>query len=324
MVENISKVAVGGVVLMALLALAGRAETWVLANGDRLTGEMVGGDASFIQVQHPQLGRLTVPRSALQIKATAEHDALAKTGTKPPAPEIKTGVQPEIERWKRQMEVGYVQQSGAKEKQDLSVRLQVDGKEGDNTFRGTARLLQAELDGVTVTERSEADFRWRYDINKRLFAQALTTYAADEVRKVDLSLEQQVGGGLRVLDSSRHKANVGLGAVVQYLDRVNTDEQTALLGSLFQDYAYQWNSRVKLLQESSLMVSETGALNVKGGVASAPTAGSYRLKFNTGVQSKVSTRMSLNVRFEYDYDRSVLESDLRADQRLTTSLGYIW
>jgi putative salt-induced outer membrane protein YdiY len=315
---------VGLMTVMMLLALAGRAETWVLANGDRLTGELMGGDAEFIQVKHPQLGRLTVPRSALQAPASASHLPLAQTTTGPAAAQIKTGVQPEIERWKRQMEVGYAQQSGTKEKQDLSVRLQVDGKEGENTFRGTARLLQAELDGVTVTERSEADFRWRYDINKRLFAQSLTTYAADEVRKVDLSLEQQVGGGLKVLDSSRHKANVGLGAVVQYLDRMNTDEQTALLGSLFQDYAYQWNSRVKLVQESSLMMSETGALNVKGSVASAPTEGSYRLKFNTGVQSKVSTRMSLNVRFEYDYDRSVLESDLRADQRLTTSLGYIW
>jgi putative salt-induced outer membrane protein YdiY len=324
MVHKITKVTAGHVVLMAVLVLTGRAGTWVLANGDQLTGELLAEDAAFVEVQHPQLGRLKLARSVLQASVGAKPVAARAETASPAAKPLGTAVQPEIENWKRQMDIGYSQQSGAKEKQDLSVRLQVDGKEGANTFRGTARLLEAEADDKTVTDRREADFRWRYDINKRLFAQALTTYAADDVRKIDLSLEQQIGGGFRVIDSSRHKANVGLGAVVQYLDRTSTDQQTALLGSLFQDYAYQWNNRVKLVQESSFMLSDTGALSVKSGVASAPAEGSYRLKFNTGVQSKVTNSMSLNVRFEYDYDRSVLESELRADQRLTTSLGYFW
>lgn len=314
---------VGGVGLAALLALAGRADSWTLANGDRLTGDLVKEDAAFIEVQHAQLGRLKLPRAALRAPVVRKPDAKDEDDL-PVTAQVRAAVQPEVAQWKRQMELGYVQQSGVKEKQDLSVRLQVDGKEGANTFRGTARLLQSESDDQTVTDRREADFRWRYDINRRLFAQALTTYAEDDVRQIDLSLEQQIGGGYRVIDGARHKANVGLGAVVQYLDRVNTDEQTALLASLFQDYAYQWNSRVKLVQESTFMVSDTGTLIVRSGLANAPTEGSYRLKFNTGVQSKVTNRMSLNVRFEYDYDRSILESELRADQRLTTSLGYIW
>jgi putative salt-induced outer membrane protein YdiY len=175
-----------------------------------------------------------------------------------------------------------------------------------------------------VTNNREADFRWRYDINKRLFAQSLTTYESDEVRKLDLGVEQQFGGGYRLVDNDRHKVNVGLGAVVQFLARANSGDQTALLGAFFQDYAYQWNSRVKLVEESSLMVSDTGTLNVKSALTSTPVEGSYRMRFNTGVQSKVTDRMSLNVRFEYDYDRSVLDHELRADQRLTTSLGYIW
>lgn len=309
-----------GLALLALLA-TGRAGTWVLANGDRLTGELVAEDPAFIEVQHPQLGRLKVPRTALR----APGPVAPKTGVKeePDAAAVKSA-QPDVRKWKSQLELGYVQQSGARDKEDISVRLQVDGKEKANTYRGTARLLQSEADGKTVTNRREADFRWRYDINKRLFAQALTTYESDEVRQLDLGIEQQIGGGYRLVDNPRHKVNVGLGAVVQYLERANTEEQTALLGAFFQDYAYQWNSRVKLVQESSLMISDTGTLNVKSALTSAPVEGSYRMRFNTGVQSKVTDRMSLNVRFEYDYDRSVLDHELRADQRLTTSLGYIW
>lgn len=326
-------------VLLLTTALVARAEVWTLANGDRLTGDLVGQDETAIEIQHPQLGLLKLPRTLLK----AESPKPEKTGDDLEEPMLAdhpdadtdaegdgagkspdTAVKAKVPKWKRQVELGYSQQSGAKEKQDLSVRLQLDGKQGDNTYRGTIRLLQAHTDEETVTDRSEASFRWRHDINKRLFTQALTTYSEDKVRKIDLSLEQQFGGGYKVLDSSRHKANVGLGAVVQYLDRQETEQQTALLGSFFQDYAYQWNKRVKVMQESSFMISDTGTLNIRNGVPDGPTEGSYRLKFNTGLQSKVTQQMSLNVRFEYDYDRSVLERDLRADQRLTTSLGYIW
>ena len=313
------------------LGLEARAGTWLLANGDRLTGELVGEDPQFIEVQHPQLGRLKVPRTALRAPDAAVSPAAvaakAPAATPAVAAEAKADLKPQpAHNWKRQFELGYAQQSGAKEKQDLSIRMQLDGRKGENTFRATGRLLRSEADGVVGTDRREGDFRWRYDIDKRLFAQTLTTYVEDNVRQIDLSMEQQFGGGYRIVDTERHKVNVGLGAVVQYLQRRTTEDQRALLGSFFQDYAYQWNSHFKLVQESSFMVSNTGALSIHGGLGTPATTpeGSYRVKFNTGLQSKVTDHMSLNMRFEYDYDRAVIEPELRTDQRLTTSLGYLW
>ena len=315
---------VGGL-LWAGLGLSAGAGTWVLLNGDRLTGELVREDAQFIEVQHPQLGRLKVARTALRAPVEVSARPVDAKDTGATAVAVKVPVKPEgPPPWKRQMEVGYAQQSGATEKQDLSVRLQLDGREGANTFRATGQLLRSEADGKTVTDRQEGDFRWRYDINKRLFTQALTTYAEDNVRNIDLNVEQQFGGGYRLVDTTKQKANVGLGAVVQFLQRKAADDQTSLLGSFFQDYAYQLNNHFKLVQEATLLVSNTGALSAKNGVIGPNNDGSYRLKFNTGLQSKVTDHMLLNVRFEYDYDRSVIESDLRADQRLTTSLGYLW
>ena len=312
----------GVLVCLLVMTLPGRAAVWTLANGDRLTGELVQETATHVEVLHARLGLLKIPRAELLETAA---DAPKAAQPAPAAqPSAATAVKPKLPKWKRQVDVGYSQQAGARDKQDLSLRFQLDGKRGENTYRTTARLLQSETDNRTVTDRREADFRWRYDINKRLFTQALTTYAEDGIRKIDLSLEQQVGGGYRVVDGKRHKANVGLGAVLQYLDREETEAETALLGSFFQDYAYELNSRMKLTQESSVMISDKGALGVRSAVTNAPAEGSYRLKFNTGMQSKVTDRMSLNVRFEYDYDRSILDSELRADQRFTTSLGYIW
>jgi putative salt-induced outer membrane protein YdiY len=315
----------GVLVCLLVMMLPGRAAVWTLANGDRLTAELVKEDATHVEVLHPRLGLLKIPRADLLAMVAAQPTAADVRKDTPSAQPAGTAVKPKLPKWKRQLEFGYAQQAGAREKQDLSMRMQLDGKRGENTYRATARLLQTETDNLTVADRREAEFRWRYDINKRLFTQALTTYVEDGVRNIDLSVEQQLGGGYRIVDGDRHKANVGVGAVAQYLDRVNAEAQTALLGSFFQDYAYEMNSRLKLTQESSFMYSDTGALTTRSGaMVSAPTAGSYRLKFNTGMQSKVTDHMSLNVRFEYDYDRSILDSELRADQRLTTSLGYIW
>lgn len=321
----------------ACLGLAGPAGagTWLLANGDRLTGELVAETGDYIEVQHAQLGRLKVPRVALEEPKTAKAEADQEPELEPGEAELEgldpkdpsSGVKPNLPEWKRQVELGYVQQSGSREKQDLSVRLQLDGQEGANTFRATGRLLRSDAGTKVVTDRREADFRWRYDISKRLFTQALTTYGQDNVRQIDLSLEQQIGGGFRLMDTARHKANVGLGAVVQHLERADAGEQTTLLGSFFQDYSYRWNRRVRLTQEASLLVADAGSVVSFGSStspATAPADGNFRFKLQTGVQSKVTASMSVNVRYEYDYDRSIPDADLRTDQRLTTSLGYLW
>lgn len=316
-----------GVLGCFALAITARAGTWTLANGDRLTGELVHETPQFIEVQHPQLGRLKVSRTDLQPAGPAGSKSSAgKAGTAQTAETVlQKNIKPAVPQWKRQLEFGFVQQSGAKDKQDLTIRGQLDGREGPHTFRAIGRLLRSEANDKMVADRNEGDFRWRYDVSKQLFAQALTTYEEDDVRKIDLNLEQQIGGGFRVLDSERQKASVGLGAGLQYLQRQTISGQTALLGSVFQDYSFQLNNRLKLVQEASVMLSNKGTLNLKSGsLGTTTTDGSYRLKFNTGVQSKVTEHMSLNVRFELDYDRSVLEADLRADQRLTTSLGYLW
>lgn len=314
--------------LGAFLPLNLGAETWNLENGDRITGALVRDDAEYLEIRHAQLGMLRLAKSALRLEAPPTGTAADLAVTEvPKAAAAAGGKKKPASDWKRQIEFGFAHQSGTKSKQDLTLRAQVDGKKGANTFRGTARLLQSEAGGRTVTDRREADFRWRHDVTKRLFAQSLTTYAADDVREIDLSVEQQLGGGYRIVDAPRHKVNVGLGAVVQYLERQGYEDATALLGNFFQDYSFNWNSRLKLTQESNVLVSDSSAFSSLGGrsgLSGAPRDGSYRMRFNTAVQSKVTSQMSLNVRYEYDYDRSVPDPDLRGDQRVTTSLAYLW
>ncbi len=319
-------------IAVSLLSVA-QGATWVLANGDRLNGQLVRETATAIEIEHPQLGRISLPKSGLQGSVTdaVAAAAAAKTDSLPSTPTTASSSKPAAARpnWTRQIEVGFVMQEGAKSTRDLNARAQVEGRWRGNSVRSTLKMTRAESEGRVTRDRDEADLRLRRDFNRRTFAQALTTYSSDDIRRIDLSLEQQIGGGYRLVDGERQKMNVGLGAVVQRFERDGYEEQTALLGSAFQDYAFSWNDRFKITQESSVQFADRAPVIARNtgsapATLNAPANGNYRFKFNTALSSKMTQQISLNLRFEYDFDRSIAEPDLRADTRLTTSLGYAW
>ncbi len=304
---------------------AARGETWVLANGDRLTGRLVSETPAEVVVEHPQLGRLTLPRSALRPAADV---AKAPPPAPEPAPQPKAAKAAPSGKWTRKVELGFVQQEGPRSTRDVHARVQAEGRLAGNSVRATAAMTRAESEGRVTRDRDEAELRVRRDFNRRTFAQVLTNYFSDDVRRIDLSLEQQLGGGYRLIDGDRQKANVGVGAVLQRFERQGYLDQTAVLGSAFQDYSFAWNDRVKLTQESTFQFSDRApaiARNVPGTtlVEDAPD-GTYRLRLNTAIQTRMTDQVSLNLRYEYDFDRSISEADLRADSRITTSLVYAW
>ena len=73
--------------LVVLCALPARAATWVLANGDRLTGTLVRETETEVEIRHEQLGTLKLPRTALApVVSAPTAAALAKVPTAPDTP----------------------------------------------------------------------------------------------------------------------------------------------------------------------------------------------------------------------------------------------
>lgn len=318
--------------LLALLLLGGLllaqpalAASWTLANGDRLSGDLVTEFEDVIVIRHPALGLMEIPRSALAVAVTAADAAAPAATTGTP---VATAAKPEKKRWKGQLEVGYTQQSGVRTQQNLSMRGQLDGRIGTDTLRATARLLQTSSDGVRQSDRLDADFRWRHELSQRFFVQSLSSGYTDALRQIDLSLEEQVGVGWRMINTKNQTANLGLGTAVRRQQQQLAGGTTALLGTVFQDYAHTWKGGLRFSEESSASLSAERSLTATQqpvGIVPVPAGGgNYRLRFGAALQGRVIGRTIFNVRYDYDYDRSVLVPDYRADQRLSTSLGYIW
>ena len=50
----------------------------------------------------------------------------------------------------------------------------------------------------------------------------------------------------------------------------------------------------------------------------------YRVTFNSVLRGRVTDSVTVNLRYEYELDNAIADRDARVDQRVTTSLGYIF
>lgn len=162
--------------------------------------------------------------------------------------------------------------------------------------------------------------------SRPVFAQSLTSFLTDDVKQIDQNFEQNLSFGYALLKRDRHVINVGGGATGQYRQAVNIDNGMAILGEVFQDYTYRINGRITLVQDllaqyllrrRTSTSSETNPL-----VAATGDVQNYKIRFNSTLQGRVTDKVSMNIRFEYEFDNTIADREAKADQRISSSFGY--
>jgi putative salt-induced outer membrane protein YdiY len=221
--------------------------------------------------------------------------------------------------------LGFQQQSGRQDGVNASFRADAERERGRHQLRGNARVLYSELNSRINTERSDASARWRYQLRPRIFSQTVTSYQTDNVKGIDHNIEQNVGFGYALLKKDRHVVNLGGGATGQYRQSINIDG-FAVLAEVFEDYTYRINGRLTFAQDLLAQYSpvSNGQLILRNGslVRANDDVENYRIRFNTSLQGRVTDRISMNLRFEYEYDNTIAEASAKVDQRVSSSLGY--
>lgn len=218
--------------------------------------------------------------------------------------------------WGGKLEFGYQQQSGRSDATSFSFRTDAERSQGALGTKASGRVLYGKQDGSVSTEHYDASLRFRYELSKRSFAQSLSSYSSDRIKKIDYSFEENVGAGYRLFKSGRHAANAGLGGTFQARKTDGNAQDSNMLGEFFQDYSYRFSGRLILLQDTNILYSPKRVSN------GASNISNYRVRFNTALQGKLSERVSLNLRYEYEFDNTVPYTAEKQDQRITTSIGY--
>lgn len=228
--------------------------------------------------------------------------------------------------WKGKLEFGLRQQQGRRDIFSVDIRGSADRTVGPNDLRAKARLLYGEQDGRVNNDRYDASFQWRRELGERTFAQSLTSYFQDDLKDINRNWEQNFGAGYKLLDSKEHVVNLGAGLTGQYREANFSPSGFYTLIELFQDYTYRINKRLTIRQNAQAQYSPEGGTRFLS-VGSQPSSAlreetNYKIRFNTVLQGKLTDHLSMNLRFEYEYDNAVRPSTARTDQRIISSIGY--
>lgn len=278
------------------------------------------------------LGNMDIPATAVteasrgQAGPGKENHTSIKNIIKQTNARLPTSKNSNLNKWRCKLEFGFQFQSGWVSVSNYTARAEAEHSSDKNNYRLNGRYLYSESNQVLISNRRDANFRFRHEFSERIFGQALSSYSDDEITGIDLNAEQNIGLGYKILPKGRQTASIGAGVTVQYREAESVEQGIAYLGELFQDYAYQINSRIALLQSLNALYSPDGRSRTNPtNIVTTPfenQAANIKLLINSTLEGKLTERFTLNLRFEYEYDNSILQSNGRTDKRITSSFGY--
>lgn len=291
----------------------------LFANGDRLSGLLLEEGKELITINSKFLGKLTLSRTEIKkidrpkSKASADQEKPSNPPTlsssKKNRASLVSLLRPlTFEEWKKRLEFGMTTQSGRRDKTDFSFRLNMQRRVEKNQYRFQSRYLYGKNRGEKTTDKQNASFRWRHDIAPGVFYQTDSLYSADEIKEIDLDLEQRFGLGYRFIDSDALKLSTGAGVSGRLRDDQTMDREFEYLFDLFEDIDYRLSERLRITQDFriALPLSETDQ---------------YLIDFRAAMVTDITESLDLSIRYQLEYDNS-LSGDRREDQRLISAIGY--
>jgi putative salt-induced outer membrane protein YdiY len=314
-----------------------------LANGDRLTGELLWRADGKIRVRSAILGDLSLNESDVAILELPENNGEHRAATAPAAPSKpvpepqaanavssakshdQAAATPRTPAWKGKIEMGLAQQSGRVESRNHQLRAEAERISPRDNLRATARMIYAEQNSRVSADRSETALRWRHQITSRAFSQTQTSYYRDDVSNIQFNGEQNIGLGYRFIDQPRHVLNMGSGVTAQYREWTAGRNGVAPYLDFFEDYTFKINDRISFVQDANLQYSPSDRAYSYGNNQKpvfSPDQDNFKMRLNASLHGKITDRLSANLRFEYEQDNAIKLSDASTLQRITSSLGY--
>ncbi|KXU34739.1 hypothetical protein AXK11_07810 [Cephaloticoccus primus] len=330
-----------------------------LNNGDRLTGTLIERREGKLHFRSALLGDLVIDESAATLveepepapadeeaapvpPQVAQAEAAIEAGVEAEAPaspvtaasesaeaaspaeaagdaaEAAEGVKvPPRVKWSGRFEVALFMQTGRSENNNTSLRVEADRVSRRNNYRFRSRYLYGKSNGRVANDKLSVDLRWRRELSPRIFTQSQTSYQRDRLARIDLSAEQNLSLGYQVLKNQRHDFSVGAGGTGLYRDTVGPARSSLYLAEAFQEYRYKFNKRITISEGLNTLYSPDGRV-----VGSSTDNAHYKIRFNSALQGQMTDHISLSLRFEYEYDNSIIVPAARRDKRITSSVGY--
>ena len=203
-----------------------------------------------------------------------------------------------LDSWSGKGEIGANRSTGTNSSTGFTGGLELDRKGINVTHALKARADYQRTNGLTTRKRLFVAYEPQYRIKDGLFAYGLGQFEDDHFQGFNARYSASAGVGYAIVDARAVQLKAKLGPAyrrTEFIDGASVDRFAALFGL---DFDWEITDRVKLTQDSNV-VSETG-----GTANLIVDSNNFTLNLLSGLQVKVSDKVSTRLTYQLDYDSS--------------------
>ncbi|GGD92193.1 hypothetical protein GCM10011515_09870 [Tsuneonella deserti] len=218
--------------------------------------------------------------------------------------------------WKGRGEVGANRSTGNTDTLGLSGALALERRGIAWDHKLTLRADYQRSGGSTSREKLFAAYEPRYDISEGTFAYGLAQYDRDPFQGYTARFALSGGVGAKLVDSGALDLSLKAGPALRITRGTDGASDTRLAGLLGLDVDWRITDRLTLTQDTNAVTESGGAATLL--VDSRSTT----LNLVTGLEAKVSDRLSTRFSYAVDYDSNPPAGRVATDTISRFSLVY--
>jgi len=256
------------------------------------------GDAEKVETVL-ELARTVHPDDAAEldeIKAKFDADQKVLAAAKAEMKEEEILTSGLFERWSGKGELGGFNATGNSSETGLTAALALtrDGIDWRHKLTGRADFRRAG--GETTREQFFAAYEPNYKISDRLFVYGLAQYERDRFQGFSARYAVSGGLGYQIIDTETLQLSAKVGPAYRVTQFTNGEDESRIAGLAGLDFDWDISDRLKLTHDTNA-VAETG-----GSATLITDANNTSINLVTGVNAKVSDRVSARISYAIEYD----------------------
>jgi hypothetical protein len=239
----------------------GQSLTIQLKSGDKVTGALLSETGTNLVVNHPVLGKLTVPLSDIEKRLTNAPIAIQTTNPPPavavlkPAPVVVVkptppAAPPKPKPWIAEFQFGLNLRYSTKQQEDFFTTAKVSYNVDKLRNVADYSFTYGKTEGILSANRLVGTIKSDYDLSKRVYVYNLMGAGYDEIRKIDLQYEVGPGFGVQLLTLTNFVLKGELG--VSYQEQFRSDNTDQMTYSARFAQIFTWKISDRLVTDAKL------------------------------------------------------------------------
>jgi hypothetical protein len=310
-----------GITACLSAVVLGQSLTIQLKSGDKITGALLSESSTNLVVNHPVLGKLTVPLGDIEKRLTNAPALVQKTNTPPPVAAPKPAPAPVVvvkpapppappkpKPWIAEFQFGLNLRYTTKEQEDFFTTAKVSYNV--NKLRNVADygFTYGKTEGVLSANRLVGTIKSDYDLSKRVYVYNLMGAGYDEIRKIDIQYEVGPGFGVQLLVLTNFVLKGELG--VSYQEQFRSDNTDQMTYSARFAQIFTWKISDRLVTDAKLEY-----------FPNLERVEHYRLRMEAIIKYALLKNLSVNLNLIDLYDTLPASGVDKNDLQIRSALG---